>query len=78
MKKGMTITLDNDLSFNLVDSVTYSGEKFFAAVADDDGDDNLYFFKVVKNGDEESLQLIDQDDNQKVIDALMQHMDSTF
>lgn len=78
MKKGMTVTLDNDLSFNLVDSVTYSGEKFFAAVADDDSDDNLYFFKVVKNGEEESLQLIDQDDNQKVIEALIQHMDNTF
>ena len=31
MKKGQNVTLENGLSFNLVDSVTYEGEKYFAA-----------------------------------------------
>lgn len=78
MKKGMNVTLENDLSFNLVDSVTYAGDKYFAAIADDENDENLYFFKVVKENDEESLELIDEKDNSKVINALIQHMNSTF
>lgn len=78
MKKGMNVTLENDLSFNLVDSVTYAGDKYFAAIADDENDENLYFFKVVKENNEESLELIDEKDNSKVINALIQHMNSTF
>lgn len=78
MKKGMTVVLENNLIFNLVDSVTYSGEKYFAATSDSTDDDNLYFFKVVKNDDIESLELIDESDNEKVINALIEHMRQTF
>lgn len=78
MKKGKNVVLDNGLSFNLVDSVTYAGDKYFAAVSDDEQDDYLYFFKVVKDGESESLELIDETDNQKVIEALIQHMKDTF
>ena len=78
MKKGKTVVLDNGLSFNLVDSVTYAGEKYFAATSDDETDEYLYFFKVVKDGENESLELIDEEDNSKVIEALIQHMKETF
>ena len=78
MKKGMTISLDNGASYVLVDSVTYAGNKYFAATNEDDSDENLYFFKVEKTDEEEYLELIDRNDNQKVIDALIQHMKQTF
>lgn len=78
MKKGMTVTVENDLSFILVDSVTYAGDKYFAATAVDETDDCLYFFKLNKSDNGESLELIDQNTNQKVVDALIQHMKETF
>ena len=78
MKKGMTVTLENDLTFILVDSVVYAGEKYFAATAQEDEDDSLYFFHLVNEDDGESLELIDSEDNPKVINALTQHMSETF
>lgn len=78
MKKGMTVSLDNGASYVLVDSVTYSGDKYFAATNVDANDDNLYFFKLDKADENGCLELIDQNDNQKVIDALIQHMKQTF
>lgn len=78
MKKGMTVVLDNGMSFILVDSVTYSGEKYFAATKADNKDSELYFFKVNKNESGDMLELINSDDNSKVIEALTQHMRNTF
>ena len=78
MKKGMTVEIDNGLKFNLVDSVTYAGEKYFAATADDENDDTLYFFKLIVENNEESLELLDSEENEKVIDALSQHISNTF
>ncbi|MBR5662912.1 MAG: DUF1292 domain-containing protein [Bacilli bacterium] len=79
MKKGQNVTLENGLSFNLVDSVTYEGVKYFAASSDDDTDDTLYFFKVINTDDGiDTLELIEYEKNEKVIDALIQHMQSTF
>lgn len=78
MKKGMTVVLDNGMSFILVDSVTYSGEKYFAATKADNNDSELYFFKVNKNESGDMLELINSDDNSKVIEALTQHMRNTF
>ena len=60
MKKGMTVLLDSGISYILVDSVSYAGDKYFAATNVD------------------SLELIDQNDNEKVINALIQHMQNTF
>ena len=78
MKKGMTVVLANGMSFILVDSVTYSGEKYFAATKSDNNDSELYFFKVNKNESGDMLELINSDDNSKVIEALTQHMRNTF
>lgn len=78
MKKGMTVEIDNGLKFNLVDSVTYAGEKYFAATADDENDDTLYFFKLIVENNEESLELLDSEESEKVIDALSQHISNTF
>lgn len=78
MKKGMTVVLDNGMSFILVDSVTYSGDKYFAATKVEDSDSELYFFKVNKNESGDMLELINSDDNSKVIEALTQHMRNTF
>ena len=78
MKKGNTVTFENGLTFYLVDSVSYSGEKYFAATSDDDSDETIYFFKYINDEDGESLELIDRDDNEKVIDALIEHMRNTF
>lgn len=79
MKKGQNITLENGLTFNLVDSVVYEGVKYFAASSDDENDDTIYFFKVVNDDDGiDTLELIEYNENEKVIDALIQHMQSTF
>ncbi len=76
MKKGMCVTLDNNVSYNLVDSVTYSNEKFFAATNDES--DELFFFKHVIDNQEEFLEPIDSEDYPEVIDALLQHIQNTF
>ena len=78
MKKGMTVLLDSGISYILDDSVSYAGDKYFAATNVDEADDNLYFFKLIKTGGDDSLELIDQNDNEKVINALIQHMQNTF
>ena len=74
----MTVTLENDLKFNLVDSVNYEGSKYFAATSVDEDDDNLYFFKYVNEDNDESLQLLKYGENTKVIEALIQHIENTF
>ena len=74
----MVVSLEDGTNYVLVDSVTYGGDKYFAATNEDAGDDQLYFFKLEKNGEEEVLEIIDQSDNEKVIDALIQHMKQIF
>ena len=76
MKKGMSVLLENNVSYNLVDSVTYSNEKFYAAV--NDNSEELFFFKQVNNGEEESLEPINAEEYPEVIDALLQHIQNTF
>lgn len=78
MKKGMTVVLDNNDSYILVDSVTYSGDKYFASVKKDDSDKDLYFFKLIKENDEEKLELLDSNEYANVIEALTQHIKNTF
>ena len=75
MKKGMCVTLDNGQEYNLVDSVTYNDEKFFAAVTDDS--DELFFFKENLT-DGESLENISEADYPEVIDALIGHIKNTY
>ena len=78
MKKGNSVVLENGLAFNLVDSVVYQDNKYFAATSDDDNDETLYIFKVVDKDGEDALELIDESENSKVIDALIQHIKNTF
>lgn len=78
MKKGMTVELENGLRFTLADSVTYNNEKYFAAVSDDETDEQLYFFKLISNDEEETLELIDLENNENVINALIEHIKNTF
>ena len=77
MKKGMTVVLEGN-NYVLVDSVTYSGEKYFASVSENDNDNTIYFFKLIIGENGESLELIDQNTNEKVVEALLQHIDRTF
>lgn len=78
MKKGMVVTLNDGVKFNLVDSVNYNGSKYFAATSGEKEDDNLYFFKLnIKDG-KESLEYLDYDEGEKIINALIQHMENAF
>lgn len=77
MKKGMTVVLDNK-NYILVDSVTYSGEKYFASVSEDQSDNSIYFFKLISGENGDSLELIDETTNEKVVNALLQHIEVTF
>ena len=77
MKKGMTVVLDGN-NYILVDSVTYSGEKYFASVSESETDNTIYFFKLIPGENGDSLELVDQNVNAKVVEALLQHIDGTF
>ena len=76
MKKGMCVTLDNNVEYNLIDSVTYNEEKFFAATCD--LNDEIYFFKQIVDNNEEFLEPLDSGMYPQVIDALLQHIQNTF
>ena len=78
MKKGMCVTLSDGKEYNLVDSVSHNGDKFFAAVSNEENDETIYFFKGIVEGDEEFLEPINEDDYSEVINALKNHMSSTF
>lgn len=75
MKKGMCVTLDDGSKIVLVDSVSHNGEKFFAAVPDGDSEE-LFFYKQTEDG--EGLIEITEEENNDVIEALQNHIISTF
>ena len=76
MKKGMCVTLQDNVEYNLVDSVTYANEKFFAAT--NDNTEELYFFKQVSDSQNDLLEPINTDEYPEVVDALLQHIQNTF
>ena len=75
MKKGMKITLEDGTNIVLVDSVSHNGEKFFAAVPEEDSDE-LFFYKQTEDG--EGLIEITEKENEDVINALQNHIIATF
>jgi len=78
MKKGMCVTLEDNKEYVLVDNVVYDGEKFFAAVLNDDDVTDMEFFKEVITEDGEYLENISRDNYPHIIDALLRHIADTF
>ena len=76
MKKGMCVTLEDNISYVLVDSVIYKDEKFFVGAATET-DDVKYFKAVIIDGDD-ALEEIDENSYPEVIEALSNHVLSTF
>lgn len=79
IKKGMVVSLSDGKEYVLVDSVTYSNNKYFAAVLNDNSVDNIYYFKLsVNKNNENELITVSEDTDSKVIEALNNHMMQTF
>ena len=78
MKKGMCVTLEDNKEYILVDNVVYDGEKFFAAILNDDEVTDMEFFKEVITEDGQYLENINRDNYPHIIDALVHHIADTF
>ena len=79
IKKGMIVTINNGEEFVIVDSVSYSNMRYFAAVLNNQEIDDIYYFRLEKDLDNNNeLVLIDQIADKHIVNALNNHMLQTF